>query len=67
MYVCVCSRVREREVRQAILGGACCQESVGDACGAGTRCGICLDRISDLIEEIGAVPPRGDTLAVSAA
>jgi bacterioferritin-associated ferredoxin len=51
MYVCICMRVREREVRKAIRRGARTEESVGDTCGAGTGCGSCLDRICDLIEE----------------
>jgi bacterioferritin-associated ferredoxin len=51
MYVCICSRVRERDVRAAILCGARTEESVGDACGAGTGCGSCLDRIGELIDE----------------
>ncbi|BCB82607.1 hypothetical protein GCM10022251_66690 [Phytohabitans flavus] len=51
MYVCICARVREGEVRAAIRLGACSEESVGDACGAGTGCGTCLDRICDLIDE----------------
>jgi bacterioferritin-associated ferredoxin len=51
MYVCICARVREREVRSVIRRGARSEESVGDACGAGTGCGSCLDRICDLIEE----------------
>jgi bacterioferritin-associated ferredoxin len=51
MYVCICARVRECEVRTAIRSGARCEESVGDACGAGTGCGSCLDRICDLIDE----------------
>ena len=36
MYVCICARVRERELRSAIRAGADTEESVGDACGAGT-------------------------------
>jgi bacterioferritin-associated ferredoxin len=43
--------VRESEVRTAIRCGARTEESVGDACGAGTGCGSCLDRIGELIEE----------------
>ncbi len=72
MYVCICARVRECEVRTAIQGGARCEESVGDACGAGTGCGSCLDRICDLIDVFGgAATPlalsKPDTLAVAAA
>ena len=51
MYVCICARVRESEVRDAIRCGAHTEESVGDACGAGTGCGTCLDRICDLIAD----------------
>jgi bacterioferritin-associated ferredoxin len=51
LYVCICARVRECEVRTAIRCGARTEESVGDACGAGTGCGSCHDRIRDLIEE----------------
>lgn len=51
MYVCICARVRECDVRVAIRCGARSEESVGDACGAGTGCGSCLERIGDLINE----------------
>lgn len=63
MYVCICARVREGEVRAAIRCGARSEESVGDACGAGTGCGTCLDRICDLIDEESAA----DTLLPMAA
>ena len=63
MYVCICARVRECELRTAIQYGARSEETVGDACGAGTGCGSCLDRISDLIDE----EAETDTLAVAAA
>ncbi|WP_246002445.1 (2Fe-2S)-binding protein [Allorhizocola rhizosphaerae] len=52
--MCICARVRENEVRAAIKLGARCEESVGEACGAGTNCGSCLDRICDMIEEESA-------------
>ena len=51
MYVCICARVRECDLRNAIQTGARTEESVGDACGAGTGCGSCLERICDLIDE----------------
>ena len=60
MYVCICDRVRECEVRSAIRCGAR-TEDVGDACGAGTGCGTCLDRIDDSCKR------RRSTLAQSAA
>jgi bacterioferritin-associated ferredoxin len=51
MYVCICARVRECELRDAIRSGARTEEKVGDACGAGTNCGSCLDRICDVIDD----------------
>jgi bacterioferritin-associated ferredoxin len=51
VYVCICARVRESEVRLAIRCGARCEDSVGDACGAGTGCGSCLTRIAELLVE----------------
>ncbi|MFI1990798.1 bacterioferritin-associated ferredoxin [Actinoplanes sp. NPDC020271] len=51
MFVCICHQVRETQVRTAIRCGARDEEAVGDACGAGTGCGSCLDRIAGLIEE----------------
>lgn len=60
MYTCICERVGEREVRACIRLGARTEEAVGDACGAGTNCGTCLDRICDLInEEHAAAAPIG--------
>jgi bacterioferritin-associated ferredoxin len=64
MYVCICARVRECDLRTAIQCGARTEESVGDACGAGTGCGSCLDRIEDLIVEEAV---KADTLTVMAA
>jgi len=51
MYVCLCARVRDSELRYAIRRGARSEETVGEACGAGTGCGTCLDRICDVIDE----------------
>lgn len=63
MFVCICARVRECEVRTAILRGARTEESVGETCGAGTGCGSCHDRIRDMIAEESSV----DTLTAMAA
>jgi len=63
VFICICHRVRECELRSVVQLGARCEKSVADACGAGTGCGSCLDRICDLIEEETAT----DTLAPVAA
>ena len=58
MFVCICSRVRECEVRSAIRLGACSEDAIGDACGAGTGCGTCLDRIEQILDEEGMSDTR---------
>ncbi len=59
MFVCICARVRECEVRAAVRLGARDEDAVGDACGAGTGCGTCHERIGELIGEEST-----DTLAL---
>jgi bacterioferritin-associated ferredoxin len=49
--VCICARVRECDLRSAVRMGACDEDAVGDACGAGTGCGTCLDRIGQILDE----------------
>lgn len=51
MIVCHCHRVCDRTIRAAVQRGACSEEAVGDACGAGTMCGGCLPAVTEIIEE----------------
>lgn len=52
MYVCICAQVRERELRGSIAAGAHDLAAVAKACGAGTGCGNCHDRVETIIEEV---------------
>jgi bacterioferritin-associated ferredoxin len=52
VYTCICARVRECEVRAAIKDGAHDEDAVGEATGAGTGCGSCVNRICGLIREV---------------
>ncbi|MGQ0575840.1 MAG: (2Fe-2S)-binding protein [Pseudonocardia sp.] len=45
MFVCICAAVTDAELRTCIRAGARTVDDVGDACGAGTGCGSCHDRI----------------------
>ena len=47
MYACICHAVTDRELDSVITTGATSEEAIGRACGAGTGCGSCLDRICD--------------------
>jgi bacterioferritin-associated ferredoxin len=50
VYVCVCARVRETEIKSVIRAGARDEHDVGEACGAGTGCGTCVERICGLLQ-----------------
>jgi bacterioferritin-associated ferredoxin len=63
VFVCICARVRECEVRSVIRCGARSEDAVSAACGAGTGCGTCLDRIEEMLVEEGI----SDTLVPSGA
>lgn len=52
MYVCICFAVTEVELTGVLAAGARSEEEVGDACGAGTGCGSCLDRICDRLRAV---------------
>jgi bacterioferritin-associated ferredoxin len=60
VFICICARVRECEVRSAIRLGALSEDAVGDACGAGTGCGTCLEVIEQMLDE------ETDTLVATA-
>ena len=47
MYACICHAVSERELATVITAGARTQEDVSRACGAGSGCGSCIERICD--------------------
>jgi bacterioferritin-associated ferredoxin len=49
MYVCICLAVTDVELRDCIGAGARTVEEIGDACGAGTGCGSCLDTVDVLL------------------
>ncbi|MCO1658481.1 (2Fe-2S)-binding protein [Pseudonocardia humida] len=49
MFVCICAAVPDTEIRSCVARGARTVEEVGDACGAGTGCGSCHDRIDTFL------------------
>ncbi|MGY1813159.1 (2Fe-2S)-binding protein [Blastococcus sp. SYSU D00820] len=65
MYVCICYAVSDRQLDAVIADGARTEEEVGDACGAGTGCGNCLDRICDTLRAVD--PLHGLGVAAPAA
>lgn len=50
MYVCGCRAVTDREVHEAVQAGARSATEVADRCGAGSRCGNCIDLVLAVVE-----------------
>lgn len=65
MYVCLCYGVSDTQVRDAIAAGATNLGDLGRRTGAGTDCGQCRERLSELFAEVGgrsnadATPEQG--------
>jgi bacterioferritin-associated ferredoxin len=51
MYVCLCNRVTDRQVRAQAAGGNCTLGSVHSALGISPKCGKCLPMIRDIVRE----------------
>ena len=49
--VCQCNQITEQAIRGAIRNGAKTVEAVGDETEAGTVCGMCQERIQEIINE----------------
>ncbi len=52
MYVCICNRYRECEIRSLAAGGAKSPEEAYSALGGGPRCGRCLAFARQLMDEV---------------
>ena len=50
MYVCGCRAVTDREVHEAVQAGARSAAEVAARCGAGSRCGNCVDLVLAVVE-----------------
>ena len=50
MYVCGCRAVTDREVHDAVQAGARSAAEIAIRCGAGSRCGNCVDLVLAVIE-----------------
>lgn len=51
MIRCACTGIGERRLRRIVRRGATTTAAVGEACGAGTECGACLEDLTTLIAE----------------
>lgn len=49
MYVCVCNKVSDRDIRQAIEDGAHSMKALQKATGAGTNCGSCAHMTKSIL------------------
>jgi bacterioferritin-associated ferredoxin len=50
VFVCGCRAVTDREVHEAVQAGARSAAEVAERCGAGSRCGNCVDLVLAVVE-----------------
>lgn len=55
MIVCVCHRVSDRHIQQAIQNGADSIDALGVELGACTGCGCCRESCQELIDQHAAL------------
>ncbi len=48
--ICNCTEVTQSKIEEAVKAGAKTAEEVGEATGAGTICGVCVDQIEEIID-----------------
>ena len=57
MIVCHCEAVNDRTISDTILSGAATPDAVAERCGAGSKCGGCVDRVEAMLQKIDARLP----------
>ena len=64
MFVCVCNRYRDSEIRAAARAGMTCPREIYSSLGKPPRCGRCLEFAATVIAEAQAgMPAPIDALA----
>ena len=64
MYICICSAVTERQVKECANAGACSVDELAFELGLGAGCGRCRDCAADVLREVQAAGTAA-TLAAS--
>ncbi|MDQ3260791.1 MAG: (2Fe-2S)-binding protein [Pseudomonadota bacterium] len=51
MYVCICNQVTDREIREAVYGGARCLRDIQQELGVANQCGKCGQMAKCILKE----------------
>lgn len=62
MYVCICSAVTDRDIREATRAGANNLADLGDCLGVATQCGRCASQASAILRDSHEAPASTPTL-----
>jgi bacterioferritin-associated ferredoxin len=54
VLVCICHPTSDRDIDTVIDDGARSVQEIGERCGAGTGCGVCVDELRDRLVSRGA-------------
>ncbi|MDP5070167.1 MAG: bacterioferritin-associated ferredoxin [Congregibacter sp.] len=67
MYVCICNRITDKQIRSAIAEGANSLQSLRDELGVASQCGGCSDFALSLLNDSSTPRPIDDSLFYSPA
>ncbi len=62
MYVCICNGITDKQIRQAVAGGATSLEELHDELGVASQCGSCSEHALSLINELQVGQNADDSL-----
>jgi bacterioferritin-associated ferredoxin len=63
MYVCLCNRYRDSDLREVAQNGVRCAKAAYFALGHGPRCGRCVEFAQGLIDSVHARATAGTAAA----
>jgi bacterioferritin-associated ferredoxin len=64
MIICVCNRVSDHDIKQAVFEGCCSIRQLQEQTGLGTQCGRCYEAGAEVFESLsvnGAHSSRADS------
>ena len=51
MYVCVCNKVTDKDIRQAVAAGASSMRALRNTLNVGSNCGSCAEMTRDILND----------------
>lgn len=67
MYVCICNGITDKQIRNAVAGGATSLQLLRDELGVASQCGSCTEQALSFLDDNPAQTNLGKSLFYAAA